>query len=174
MATKFRPLHDRILVRSIEDVQLALQSTRPGQTVQLGVLRNGTQYAATITLQAPAGAAPTAPSQPTAPPATRPGTGVPPAAPAQGVSAGSYECWAYGESRALMNFTIRSANQYVDSEGKTGGYRLETNGHVTFQGGGLDGILPDGFYAMYYAPGGRPTVSFRNASGNEVSYCERG
>jgi hypothetical protein len=100
------------------------------------------------------------------------------AAPATGaggkVATGSYECWANGTPRMLLNFTIRSATQYTGSDGKPGSYGFDAgNGRISFHGGALDGILPNGFYSIYYEPQGRPTVSFRNASGSEVSFCQR-
>lgn len=100
----------------------------------------------------------------------------PAAAPPQamaGVAPGAYQCWANGEARMLLNFTVLGGNQYRDSEGHTGALALDARGRMTFRGGNLDGFLPAGFYAVYYAPGGRPTVSFRSSSGSEVTFCQR-
>jgi hypothetical protein len=103
----------------------------------------------------------------------------PPVATTQGgaggkVASGHYECWANGQARLLMNFTIKSSSQYTDSEGKNGNYSVDTKtGRINFKGGGLDGILPAGFFGIYYEPHGRPTVSFRNSGGTEVTYCEK-
>ena len=90
------------------------------------------------------------------------------------VATGSYECWANGEARLLMNFTVKSANQYLDSDQKAGGYQYDARtGKVTFKGGGLDGAMPDGFVAIYHVPKGRPTVSFRSPRGSEAAFCEK-
>jgi hypothetical protein len=102
------------------------------------------------------------------------GTKAPPAAGGAGVAVGSYECWANGQARLLLNFTALQGGRYRDSEGHTGSISMnQANGRVTFQGGNLDGFLPAGFYAVYYAPKGRPTVSFRNSGGNEIQFCEK-
>lgn len=97
-----------------------------------------------------------------------------PVAAAGSLAPGSYECWANGQARGLMNFTIRSTTQYTGSDGQAGSYRYDAGtGRVTFDGGALDGVMPAGFYAMYHAPGGKPTVSFRSAHGSEAAFCER-
>jgi hypothetical protein len=57
-------------VASVADVQRLLQSTKPGQTIQLGVLRNGQLANLSVTLQAAAAAAP--PAAPAAQPAAAP------------------------------------------------------------------------------------------------------
>ncbi|HVU37265.1 MAG TPA: PDZ domain-containing protein [Opitutales bacterium] len=57
-------------VASVEDVQRLLQSTKPGQTIQLGVLRNGQPVNVSVLLQAAAMAAPS--SAPAAKPAAAP------------------------------------------------------------------------------------------------------
>jgi hypothetical protein len=91
-----------------------------------------------------------------------------------GVAEGAYECWANGEARPLMNFSIRGASQYVGSDGKSGAYRLDpATTRLTFTGGALDGIMPAGFSAVYHVPQGRPTVSFRGRSGAEAAFCEK-
>ena len=99
----------------------------------------------------------------------------PPAAASAGaVAEGAYECWANGEARPLMNFTIRGGGQYVGTDGARGAYRLDPSTmRVTFAGGALDGVMPPGFYAVYHVPSGRPTVSFRGRSGAEAAFCER-
>ena len=89
------------------------------------------------------------------------------------IARGTYECWANGQARMLMNFSIRTESQYVGSDGRPGSYALGPGGRVTFRGGALDGVLPAGFYAVYYGPGGRPTVSFRNSGGSEVTFCQK-
>jgi len=89
------------------------------------------------------------------------------------VATGSYECWANGQARMLLNFTIRSTSQYTGSDAKAGSYSFDPgSGRISFRGGTLDGVLPAGFYTLYYEPQGRPTVSFRNTSGAEVSFCQ--
>ena len=90
-----------------------------------------------------------------------------------GVAAGSYECWANGQARMLLNFTSMGNGQYRGSNGHPGTMSVDGSGRVAFQGGSLDGFLPRGYYAVYHAPGGRPTVSFRNSGGSEIQYCQR-
>ncbi|HEV8145656.1 MAG TPA: hypothetical protein VGP79_04715 [Bryobacteraceae bacterium] len=95
------------------------------------------------------------------------------AAPAK-VATGAYECWANGAPRLLLNFSIRSATEYRDTDNKPGTYAYDSKtGRIIFKGGGLDGVMPRNFYAMYHEPKGHPTVSFRNPEGREASYCER-
>lgn len=57
-------------VASVEDVQRLLQSTKPGQTIQLGVLRNGQPANLSVTLQA--SATPATPPAPATKPAAAP------------------------------------------------------------------------------------------------------
>ena len=90
----------------------------------------------------------------------------------RGVAPGAYECWGNGQPRLLLNFTALANGGYRDSEGKMGTISVDANGRVTFRGGTLDGFMPSGFYAVYHAPQGRPTVSFRNSGGSEAQYCE--
>ena len=72
-----------------------------------------------------------------------------------------------------MNFSVRSSNQYTGSDGKPGDYSYDAaSTRVIFKTGALNGVMPEGFYAVYYAPGGRPTVSFRSARGSEASFCQ--
>jgi hypothetical protein len=102
------------------------------------------------------------------------GTATSPAATASGTAAiGSYECWANGQARLLMNFQIRSASTYTGSDGKPGTFTLDGNGHITFHGGAQDGIMPPGFTARYYAPQGRPTVSYIGPTGGEAAFCQK-
>src|ERR1035437_4906555 len=84
-----------------------------------------------------------------------------PAGPAK-VAPGSYECWANGRARMLLNFTIKSATQYTGSDGKPGSYSYASNGRLTFKGGSLDGAMPEGYTTIYHEPKGLPTVSFRS------------
>lgn len=94
--------------------------------------------------------------------------------PPASVASGSYECWANGQARLLMNFTIKSPTQYLDSDNKPGTYRYDTkSGQVSFKGGGLDGVMPTGFVAIYHVPKGHPTVSFRSPRGAEAAFCEK-
>jgi hypothetical protein len=95
-----------------------------------------------------------------------------PAGPAK-VAPGSYECWANGQARMLLNFTIKSGTQYTGSDGKPGSYSYAlSTGRVMFKGGSLDGAMPEGFTTIYHEPKGRPTVSFRSARGAEASFCQ--
>jgi len=70
-------------VASVADVQRLLQSTKPGQTIQVGVLRNGQPTYLSVTLQAAAAAAP--PAAPAAQP-----TALPSAAAATPIANGLY------------------------------------------------------------------------------------
>jgi hypothetical protein len=89
------------------------------------------------------------------------------------LATGSYECWANGQARMLLNFSIRSSSQYIGSDGQPGTYSYDpASTRVTFKTGALNGVMPAGFYAIYHAPQGRQTVSFRSASGNEASFCQ--
>lgn len=107
-------------------------------------------------------------------PQTPAATSPPPGTAGGAVASGNYECWANGRPRLLQNFSIRSNTQYTGSDGVAGNYSLDpTTGRLAFRGGALDGVLPKGFYTMYHAPKGMPTVSFRNSEGYEVSYCEK-
>jgi hypothetical protein len=88
------------------------------------------------------------------------------------MAAGSYECWANGQARMLMNFNVTSGSSY-SGQGKAGTYSIDASGRLTFRGGNLDGAMPQGFYARYYAPGGRPTVSFVSPRGAEAAFCQK-
>jgi len=109
---------------------------------------------------APAGAGPMA-----AAPAPARSTG--------GVAEGPYVCWAFKEAVPGLNFTIRSGGQYLDNQGKAGTFTVDANARVTFHGGAVPGSIPDGMYAAYYEPQGRPTVSIRNATGDEAVACQK-
>jgi hypothetical protein len=86
---------------------------------------------------------------------------------------GSYECWANGQARMLLNFSFTSGSQYTGSDGKAGSYSIDVNtARIKFKGGALDGVMPDGFYAIYHIAQGRPTVSFMGPSGSEASFCQ--
>lgn len=89
------------------------------------------------------------------------------------VAPGSYQCWANGQARPLLNFTSSGNGQYTGVDGLPGTMNVDGNGRVAFRGGSLDGFLLAGYYAVYYAPQGRPTVSFRNSGGSEIQYCQR-
>jgi len=89
------------------------------------------------------------------------------------VAAGSYGCWAHGSARMLLNFKVTGANTYSGSKGNGSFNYDKASGKIGFKGGHLDGVLPDGFVTVYHEPHGKPTVSFRNARGGEVSFCER-
>jgi hypothetical protein len=100
-----------------------------------------------------------------------------PGAPARsggGLAQGSYECWANGQARALLNFTAKAGGQYIGSDGKSGSFSIDAGtGRIAFHGGSLNGVFPAGFYAVYHEPQGRPTVSFRSDRGAEVAFCEK-
>ncbi len=94
---------------------------------------------------------------------------------AGGVVPGAFECWSGGHANGLLNFTIGAGGQYTDSGGAKGTYSVDpANGRVTFHGGSLEKGIPAGTYAMYYEPGGRPTVSIRSSrDGGEIVVCEK-
>ncbi len=89
------------------------------------------------------------------------------------VALGSYECWAHGSARMLLNFKVTSAGQYIASDGSRSTFSHDpATGRIVFKGY-LAESLPNGFTTKYYEPKGRPTVSFRSAGGSEASFCER-
>jgi hypothetical protein len=156
-------------------VQQVLNSTRPGQTVMMYVLRGGVSVTLSVKLDAATATnSAIAPLTP-APVTPGPAAGAPaPQGTMTSVAEGSYECWAWGQARMGMNFTVKPGGRYVDSEGRAGTYHFDApSQRITFKGGILDGVLGTGFYAIYYAPNGRPTVSFRNKKGDEDQFCER-
>jgi hypothetical protein len=90
------------------------------------------------------------------------------------VATGAYECWANGAARMLLNFTIKNASQYADSDGKPGTYSYDpATGQVSFKGGLLDGAMPKGFQSIYHEKKGMPTLSYRSARGAEAAFCEK-
>lgn len=89
------------------------------------------------------------------------------------VAAGTYECWANGSARGMMNFKVTGKGMYA-GDGDKGRYEYDAaSGKITFKGGHLDGVMPAGFVSVYHEPRGRPTVSFRSGRGSEASFCER-
>ena len=87
---------------------------------------------------------------------------------------GVYQCWSSGQANFMLNFSITGPNQYTGSNGKAGKFQFDPGSEqIAFMGGSLDGVMPQGFYSIYHAPKGRPTVSFRNSSGNEVAFCQK-
>jgi hypothetical protein len=95
-----------------------------------------------------------------------------PAAPAS-VAKGKYECWANGQARLLLNFSIDSASAYTDSDSKKGSFTYDpASGRIAFKGGMLEDAMPKGFYSVYEVRGKTPTVSFRSPRGSEASFCE--
>lgn len=90
------------------------------------------------------------------------------------VAVGGYECWANGQARMLMNFTIRDASRYTGSDGATGTFSFDAaTTRITFKGGALDGVMPAGFYAIYHSVQGRSKVSFMGPGGAEATFCDR-
>jgi hypothetical protein len=96
------------------------------------------------------------------------------AAPAK-VARGAYECWAHGAARMLMNFKVIGDGRYSTEDGdETGAFAYHTaSGAVAFKGGHLDGVMPDGFKAVYQERQGKPVLSFIGRSGGEAAFCER-
>lgn len=99
---------------------------------------------------------------------------VPAMAQAAPIPAGSYECWANGSARMLLNFTVTGPSTYRQDDGKTGAYSYTpaTKAFV-FTSGPLKGIMPDGFKSIYELRKGTPTVSYVGTSGGEASFCEK-
>jgi hypothetical protein len=90
------------------------------------------------------------------------------------IAQGSYECWSSNRANLTLNFTIQGGNRYAGYDGKPGTYSLDAaSQRITFKGGSLDGVMPNGFYAIYHAPQGRPTVSYRSAGGGEAAFCQK-
>ncbi len=89
------------------------------------------------------------------------------------VATGSYECWAHGQARMLLNFKVTGKDTYAGESSKGSFTYDSASGKVTFKGGHLDGMMPKGFTTIYHEPHGKPTVSFRGPSGGEASFCER-
>jgi hypothetical protein len=115
----------------------------------------------------------------TAAPAGLPAPSAQPAPAATGnaagtVAPGAYECWSSNRANLTLNFTVTGASKYTGYNGSAGSFTYDAaSTRITFKGGSLDGVMPTGFYAIYYAPGGRPTVSFRSASGSEAAFCQK-
>lgn len=81
---------------------------------------------------------------------------------------GAYECWFFTSPRMGLNFKLQPDGRYVDSANKAGTYSYDVNtGAIRFKGGALDGQAP-----IYRVPNGKPTASFRNNKGEEISFCE--
>jgi hypothetical protein len=90
------------------------------------------------------------------------------------VAQGVYECWSSGQANFMLNFSITGAHQYSGANGGSGSFAFDAaSKRIAFKGGSLEGAMPAGFYTIYYAPQGRPTVSFRNPSGNEAAFCQK-
>jgi hypothetical protein len=91
-----------------------------------------------------------------------------------GVAQGVYQCWSSGRANLTLNFSVRGANHYTGYNGSAGTFSFAAaSQRITFKGGSLDGVMPPGFYSIYHAPQGRPTVSFRNAGGSEIAFCQK-
>lgn len=87
-----------------------------------------------------------------------------------GVAEGSYECWS--GRNANMKFAILAGGRYTDSQGNAGTFTFTPcTQKIAFAGGALNGGA--GYAPVYYGPQGRPTVSFRNPSGDEVAFCQK-
>jgi hypothetical protein len=90
------------------------------------------------------------------------------------VPQGVYQCWSGNHANLTLNFSITGANQYAGYNGNAGTFSFDAaSTRIAFKGGSLDGALPKGFYAIYHAPGGRPTVSFRDSGGAEAAFCQK-
>src|SRR5581483_5902059 len=81
---------------------------------------------------------------------------------------GSYECWFFSSPRLGLNFKLQGNGRYVDSANHTGTWSYDAaSSAIRFRGGALDGQAP-----IYRVPNGKPTASFRNNTGDEISFCE--
>jgi hypothetical protein len=90
-----------------------------------------------------------------------------------GVAQGSYECWSGRYASMGQNFSIAAGGRYTDTAGNPGTFTFDPGTQrVVFRGGALDSSTKD-YTTIYYEPQGRPTVSFRNRSGNEVVFCQK-
>lgn len=98
---------------------------------------------------------------------------VKPDGPAKSVALGSYECWANGSARMLLNFTITGPGRYTASDGSKGTFTFDPGSKaINFTGYERD-VLPSGVHTIYHEPQGKPAVSFRNGSNSEISFCEK-
>ena len=89
-----------------------------------------------------------------------------------GVAEGSYECWSGRNANMMLNFAILAGGRYTDSKGHGGTFTFTPGSQkIAFAGGALDGGA--GYAPVYYEPQGRPTVSFRNPTGDEVAFCQK-
>lgn len=93
--------------------------------------------------------------------------------PALAVPTGSYECWAYGRARLLLNFTVTGTGRYRASDDSTGTFSYNPQTKALKFAGYLADVLPKGFTTIYHEPKGMPTVSFHAADGEEITYCEK-
>lgn len=88
------------------------------------------------------------------------------------VAQGDYECWANGQARMLMNFTITAPGEYTASDGSTGTFDYDpSTGVITFTGYMRD-IMLDTWVVNYHEQGGVPTVSYVSDRGAEAAFCE--
>jgi len=87
---------------------------------------------------------------------------------------GAYECWANGAARMLMNFKVLGDGRYSNEDGnEKGAFAYDAaSGLMVFKGGHLDGVMPDGFKAIYEARTHRHVLSFRGRMGGEAAFCE--
>jgi hypothetical protein len=87
---------------------------------------------------------------------------------------GDYQCWSSGRANLTLNFSVAGPGRYTGYNSSAGSFSVDAaSQRITFKGGSLDGVMPAGFYSIYHAPQGRPTVSFRNSGGAEVAYCQK-
>lgn len=126
---------------------------------------------------APTPATPVATPRPSAPAPPPPPQPKPQPKPQQGASGsvalGSYECWAWGRPRMLLNFTVTGPSRYTASDDSVGTFTFDPGSKAIRFTGYLADSLPKGFTTIYYEPRGLPTVSFRGPGGSEASFCER-
>jgi len=95
-----------------------------------------------------------------------------PAGAASAVPLGSYQCWANGSARMLLNFTVTSAGHYHAADGTDGTFTYNPSTTAIVFTGYEGKVMPPGFTSIYHVPQGRPTVSFRGTGGAEVSFCQ--
>lgn len=90
-----------------------------------------------------------------------------------GMAEGEYACWYFSEARLTLNFTVLGPDSYKGYDGTPGAYRLDpATGEVVFVSGTLEGVMPDGFKAVYEVREGVPTLSYISGRGAEAAFCQ--
>ncbi len=85
---------------------------------------------------------------------------------------GDYECWFFSQPQPIMNFTVVGPGSYKGYDDSAGEYSIDAAGEVTFTSGTLEGVMPDGYKAVYEVREGIPTLSFISNRGSEAAFCQ--